>query len=101
MNSDRRSFDMATSAEAQGNLQSVVARLEALINDRDAAVKAAMADFLADGVADQYHDKEVRWNSAANEVRSIITLVRTTLQRNDETAQTTLSRARAAVDAIG
>ena len=101
MNSDRRSFDMATSAEAQGNLQSVVARLEALINDRDAAVKAAMADFLADGVADQYHDKEVRWNSAASEVRSIITLVRTTLQRNDETAQSTLSRARAAVDAIG
>jgi hypothetical protein len=101
MNSDRRSFDMATSGEAQSNLQAIVARLEALINDRDAAVKAAMADFLADGVADQYHDKEVRWNSAAGEVRSIIALVRTTLQRNDETAQSTLSRAKAAVDAIG
>ncbi|OJF14970.1 pore-forming ESAT-6 family protein [Couchioplanes caeruleus] len=101
MSSDRRSFDMATSGEAQGNLQAVVARLEVLINDRDAAVKAAMADFLADGVADQYHDKEVRWNSAAGEVRSIIALVRSTLQRNDETAQTTLSRAKAAVDAIG
>lgn len=101
MNSDRRSFDMATSGEAQSNLQSIVARLEVLINDRDAAVKAAMADFLADGVADQYHDKEVRWNSAAGEVRSIIALVRTTLQRNDETAQSTLSRAKAAVDAIG
>ncbi len=101
MASDRRSFDMSTSAEAQGNLQSVIARLEALINDRDAAVKAAMADFQADGVADQYHDKEVRWNSAAGEVRSIITLIRTTLQQNDDTAQTTLSRARAAVDGIG
>src|SRR5688572_3568298 len=101
MASDRRSFDMATSSEAQSNLQSVVARLEVLINDRDAAVKAAMADFLADGVADQYHDKEVRWNTAAGEVRTIITLVRSTLQRNDETAQGTLSRAKAAVDAIG
>lgn len=101
MASDRRSFDMATSSEAQGNLQSVVARLEVLINDRDAAVKAAMADFMADGVADQYHDKEVRWNSAAGEVRSIISLVKTTLQQNDDTAQTTLSRARAAVDGIG
>lgn len=101
MASDRRSFDTSTSAEAQGNLQSVVARLEALINDRDAAVKAAMADFMADGVADQYHDKEVRWNSAAGEVRSIISLIRTTLQQNDETASTTLSRARAAVDGIG
>jgi hypothetical protein len=101
MASDRRSFDMATSSEAQSNLQSVVARLEVLINDRDAAVKAAMADFLADGVADQYHDKEVRWNTAASEVRTIITLIKTTLQQNDDTAQTTLSRARAAVDGIG
>src|SRR5918998_1481975 len=98
MTSDRRSFDMATSGEAQSNLQAIVARLEVLINDRDAAVKAAMADFLADGVADQYHDKEVRWNSAAGEVRSIIALVRSTLQRNDETAQSTLARARNAVD---
>jgi hypothetical protein len=101
MPSDRRSFDMATSGQAQGNLQTVVARLEVLINDRDAAVKAAMADFLADGVADQYHDKEVRWNTAAGEVRSIIALIRTTLQQNDDTAQTTLSRARSAVDGIG
>jgi uncharacterized protein YukE len=97
---DRRSFDIATSTEAQSNLQAIVAQLEALINDRDAAVKAAMADFLADGVSEQYHDKEVKWNSAASEVRSIISLVRTTLQRNDETAQSTLSRAKAAVDGI-
>jgi hypothetical protein len=97
---DRRSYDIATSTEAQGNLQAIVAQLEALINDRDAAVKAAMADFLADGVSEQYHDKEVKWNSAAGEVRSIISLVRTTLQRNDETAHSTLSRAKAAVDGI-
>ncbi len=100
MANDRRSFDIATSTEAQSNLQAIVAQLEALIKDRDAAVKAAMADFLADGVSEQYHDKEVKWNSAASEVRSIISLVRTTLQRNDETAQSTLSRAKAAVDGI-
>ena len=100
MANDRRSYDIATSTEAQGNLQAIVAQLEALINDRDAAVKAAMADFLADGVSDQYHDKEVKWNSAASEVRSIISLVRTTLQRNDETAHSALSRAKAAVDGI-
>lgn len=100
-NSDRRSYDLATSSETQGNLQSVVARLEAVINERDSAVKAAMADFQADGVADQYHDKEVRWNTAAGEVRSIISLIRTTLSQNDDTAQTTLSRARSAVDGIG
>jgi hypothetical protein len=100
-NADRRSYDMGTSSEAQGNLQTVVARLETLINDRDAAVKTAMADFMADGVADQYHDKEVRWNTAAGEVRTIIALIKTTLQQNDDTAQNTLSRAQAAVAAIG
>ncbi|MFE0201486.1 pore-forming ESAT-6 family protein, partial [[Kitasatospora] papulosa] len=63
--------------------------------------KAAMADYQADGVSDEYHGKEVRWNRAANEVRNIIRLVRTTLEQNDSTAQTTLARARAAVDNIG
>jgi hypothetical protein len=100
-NADRRSFDVAASQEAQGNLHSVIARLEALIGQRDADVKRAMSDFQADGVSDQYHDKERRWNSAAGEVRSIIALVRGTLEQNDATAQSTLAQARSAVDAIG
>ena len=29
-------------------------------------------DFTADGVSDQYHEKEQRWNRAASEVRGII-----------------------------
>ncbi|MGF1432120.1 pore-forming ESAT-6 family protein [Kitasatospora sp. LaBMicrA B282] len=100
-NADRRSFDTAASSEAQTNLQGVASQLETLINQRDQAVKAAMADFQADGVSDQYHDKEVRWNKAATEVRTIINLVRTTLSKNDTTAQQTLSKAKSAVDAIG
>ncbi|MCX9193771.1 hypothetical protein C3Y87_20805 [Carbonactinospora thermoautotrophica] len=97
---ERRSYDIGASQEAQGNIQTVVARLEELINRRDAQVKKAMADFHADGVSDQYADKERRWNSAANEVRSIINLVKTTLEQNDATAQVTLARAKAKVDAI-
>jgi hypothetical protein len=100
MSSDRRSFDTAASQEAQGNLQSVVARLEAVMSQRDADVKQAMADFEADGVSDQYAGKEQRWNAAASEVRSIIALVRGTLELNDATAQSALSRARSAVDSI-
>ena len=99
--SDRRSYDTAASAETQTNLHSVIGRLETLINQRDAAVKAAMADFQADGVSDLYHDKEQRWNRAAQEVRQIITLVKSTLERNDATAADTLSRAKSAVDSIG
>ncbi|MEU7149929.1 pore-forming ESAT-6 family protein [Streptomyces sp. NPDC045456] len=98
---DRRSYDTGASAEAQGNIQAVIARLEQVITERDAQVKAAMADFTADGVADEYHGKELRWNQASQEVRSIIQLLRTTLEKNDGTAHQTLARAKAAVDNIG
>ncbi|MGY5126087.1 pore-forming ESAT-6 family protein [Streptomyces nigrescens] len=99
--SDRRSYDTATSAEAQGNIQAVIARLEQVIAARDAQVKTAMSDFAADGVAEEYHGKELRWNRASQEVKSIIQLLKTTLEKNDATAHQTLSRAKTAVDNIG
>ncbi|MFH8789366.1 pore-forming ESAT-6 family protein [Streptomyces roseoverticillatus] len=98
---DRRSYDTGASSEVQGGLQGIIGQLERVLNDRDRAVKAAMAEFQADGVSDEYHGKEVRWNRAANEVRDIIRLVRSTLVENDGTAQSTLAKARAAVDGIG
>ncbi|MFI7337198.1 pore-forming ESAT-6 family protein [Streptomyces sp. NPDC050085] len=98
---DRRSYDTGASAEVQGGLQGIIGRLESVLGDRDRAVKAAMADYQADGVSDEYHGKEIRWNKAANEVRDIIRLVRTTLEQNDGTAQATLAKAKAAVDNIG
>ncbi|MBC3987367.1 pore-forming ESAT-6 family protein [Streptomyces sp. AC563] len=100
-NQDRRSYDLGASAEVQGGLQGIIGRLELVLADRDRAVKAAMADFTADGVADEYHAKEARWNRSANEVRDIIRLVKNTLEKNDSTAQDTLAKARAAVDGIG
>lgn len=100
-NLDRRSYDTGASGEVQGGLQGIVGQLERVLADRDKAVKAAMSDFQADGVSEEYHGKELRWNRAANEVRSIIQLVRTTLQDNDGTAQSTMAKARAAVDNIG
>ena len=98
---DRRSYDTGASADVQGSLQAVVGRLEEVIGQRDRQVKAAMADFTADGVADEYHGKEQRWNHASQEVRNIIQLVKSTLEKNDSTAQSTLSRAKSAVDNIG
>ncbi|MER7395076.1 pore-forming ESAT-6 family protein [Streptomyces sp. NPDC000151] len=98
---DRRSYDTTASGDAQGNIQTVIARLEQVITARDGQVKAAMADFTADGVADEYHGKELRWNRASQEVKNIIQLLKTTLEKNDGTAQHTLSKAKAAVDNIG
>ncbi|MEU9322151.1 pore-forming ESAT-6 family protein [Streptomyces sp. NPDC048295] len=98
---DRRAYDTGASSDAQGNIQVVIARLEEVIAARDGQVKAAMADFAADGVADEYHGKELRWNRASQEVRNIIQLLKTTLEQNDGTAQHTITRAKAAVDNIG
>lgn len=100
-NQDRLSYDTGASSEVQGSLQGIIGQLERVLSDRDRAVKAAMADFQADGVSDEYHGKEVRWNRAATEVRNIIHLVRSTLEENDGTARSTVAKARAAVDNIG
>jgi hypothetical protein len=98
---DRRSFDTAASGQAQGSIVATAAHLGSLITVRDAQVKQAMADFTADGVSDEYHAKEVQWNRAATEVRQIIALVKTSLQRNDDTAATALGQAKSAVAGIG
>jgi hypothetical protein len=98
---DRRSFDTGVSQQVQSDLAGVIARLEANITQRNSDVAAAMSDFQADGVSEEYRTVEQRWHNAANEVQQIITLVRTTMTKNDDTATTTLGRARAAVNGIG
>jgi hypothetical protein len=98
---DRRSFDTGISAQVQSDLTGIIARLEANIAQRTADVNAAMGDFEADGVSEEYRAVELRWQRAAAEVQQIINLVKTTMTRNDETATTTLSRAGSAVQGIG
>jgi hypothetical protein len=96
----RRSYDTAASQEAQTNIYTIIGRLEAIIGQHDTDVSTALSDFEATGVSDQYSAKELKWHNAANEVREIIRLVKSTLEANDGTAQTTLSKASAAVQAI-
>lgn len=98
---DRRDYDVAASQNAQDNFHRVAGLLEGLIDQRDRDVQAAMADYLAEGVSEQYRAKEVRWHNAAGEVRGIIQSLRSSLERNDETAQESLRKARAAMDSIG
>ncbi|ALG06469.1 pore-forming ESAT-6 family protein [Kibdelosporangium phytohabitans] len=98
---DRTSYDTGVSQQVQGDLHGIVGRLESLINQRDQAVAAAMSDFTADGVSDEYATVEQRWKTAATEVRQIIGLVKQTMAQNDETAGTALTQARSAVQGIG
>ncbi|TDQ52265.1 pore-forming ESAT-6 family protein [Actinorugispora endophytica] len=96
----RNSYDLGASQEAQTNIHAVMTRLETLIGDHDVDVSNAMGDFEATGVSEEYSAKELKWHNAGNEVREIIRLVRDTLEANDGTAQSALSRASAAVQAI-
>lgn len=98
---DRRDYSIAASQNAQDNFNRVAAQLESLIDQRDRDVQAAMSDYSADGVSEDYRGKETRWKNAAAEVRGIIQTLRSSLERNDESAQTALSKARAAVESIG
>ena len=98
---DRRSFDLPASASAQEAFHASASHLEALIDQRDADVAAAMADYRADEVSEEYAAKELRWHTVAGEVRTIITTLRSSLGSNDQTASTAMQRARAAVDAMG
>ncbi|MGL5930907.1 MAG: pore-forming ESAT-6 family protein [Dermatophilaceae bacterium] len=99
--SDRISFDTGVSGAVQADIGGVIGRLEAVMGARDAQVGAAMSDFTADGVSEEYQHVEQRWRQASSEVRAIIDLVRSTLARNDETATAAQGRARAAVANIG
>jgi hypothetical protein len=101
MANGRLSWDSGASSETQGNLQAIIARLEQLIGTHDSDVKAALADFTADGVSDVYSAKEAKWMAAAQQTQQIIDLVKQTMSQNDGTAQQTQSQARAAVEAIG
>lgn len=100
-NSQRRDYDIAASQQVQDNFIRIASQLEALIDARDADVRAAMSDYAADGVSDDYSAKELRWRNAADEVKRIVGVIRESLERSDETAQTALNRAKAAVENIG
>lgn len=101
MSQDRISFDTAVSSSVQSDIQATVGQLEALMAEREKAVAAAMGDYQADGVSDDYQAVENRWKNAATEVKSIIALIKQTLNLNDQTASGAAQKARTAVQNIG
>ena len=100
-NVDRRDYDVSASQNAQENFNRVAQRLETLIEQRNADVQAAMSDYQADGVSEEYAAKELRWKNAAASVREIIATLRKSLEQSDQVAASTLQRAKAAVENIG
>ena len=97
---DRRSFDIGASGDAQAQFNAIAGQLESLMDQRDADVKTAMASYQADGSSEEYQAKEQQWNTAAGDVRNIISTLRTALANNDESARSAMQRAKGAVDGI-
>lgn len=94
---DRNDYNIGASEAAQSNFETVAARLEAALQRRDADVKAALADYQADGVSEEYQGLEQQWNTAGEQVRQIISAIRNSLQDNDDVARRALQQARSAI----
>lgn len=99
--SDRRDYDTAAVDGAIEEFYATAALLEQLIEQRDADVRQAMADYTADGVSEEYAAKELRWKNAATNVKTIVDTLRRSLEQSNETAQATLQKAKSAVANMG
>jgi uncharacterized protein YukE len=99
--SDRRSWDDGAAESAVANFNQAASALEALIERRDGDVRAAMADYMADGVSGDYQAKEARWRAAADQVRQIVATLRSSLESSQESATATSAKAAQAVAGIG
>ena len=94
---DRNDYSVGASQSVQSNFESVAARLEAALQRRDQDVRAALADYQADGVSEEYGALEQQWNTAGAQVRGVIAAIRGSLEQNDDVALRALSQARAAL----
>lgn len=100
MQSEQLGYDTGASGETQSNLNAVGGRLLSLINQHNADVARAMANYEAEGVSAAFQGKADRWFSAANHVTSIVHLVQRTMSENDDLGAHGQARAQQAVDSI-
>lgn len=94
---ERNDYNISDSEAVQENFQAAKKALEDALDRRDADVKNAMADYIADGVSDEYAASEQDWNNAGQAVRDVIQKIETSMAENDDIARSSLSRARAAI----
>ena len=94
---DRNDYSIVSSEATQANFEQAATRLEAALQRRDQDVKAAMADYQADGVSEEYATLEKQWSDAGMQVRQVISTIRGSLVENDDVARRALSAARASI----
>lgn len=98
---DRKSYDTGIAGTTEDSINTIINRLETLLNERDRQAKAALADFRMTNTDEEYHRVETRWQNASKEVREIITILRQTIGKNTQTASQAMTKASVAVANIG
>lgn len=101
VSADRKSYDTGAANATEDNVEGIVNRLEALINERDRQAQQALADFRMTAADDEYRKVETRWKNASTETREIIRLVRSTIGKNTQTAGQIVQKTRGAIANIG
>jgi hypothetical protein len=96
----KRGWDGPASADAQARFNAAAAKLEQLISERRADVNAAMQQYTAKGVADEYHAKERNWTAAADNVQEIALKLVASLVTTDGHGGQALNQAGQAVASI-
>jgi uncharacterized protein YukE len=97
----RNSYDSGASSETQATIKRLSGQIETLIGQHKANVKAMRGDATMTKVMDDYGAVEERFNSAANEVQTIIKSLAETLAQFDGAADTAFQKASKAVQDIG
>ncbi|MFT3861917.1 hypothetical protein [Micropruina sp.] len=93
-NLDTNAYDVSASQQVQDDFDTAAGNLEAALNAHDGDVKAAMAEYQADGVSDQHEAMEKQWIAAGDDVKLIIKTLRGSLAKNDDIAIATINRAK-------
>ncbi len=90
---DRNDYSVGASQAAQANFERAASDLEAALDRRDADVRQAMSDYLAEGVSDRYAAMERQWYAAGNSTRDMINTLRTSMANNDDVAIRAIAQA--------
>jgi hypothetical protein len=99
--SDMNSYDTEASGQVQATVKKLSGQILSLIQAHEKNVGDAAKKAQADGVMEEYVAKESKFNEAANATVRLIDALKTTMEKNDGIASTTLKTARGHVDNIG
>ncbi|MGW6281793.1 hypothetical protein [Kribbella sp. NPDC055071] len=83
------SYDSAASGEVQASIAALSSQIESLIADHRKNVAAALTNFSATGVSDEYKGIEDRFNKAADSTLAIIGSLKDVMKGNDGIANDT------------